>query len=133
MTRKELGYYSSDDDLHHQFPREAAADKDRLTETETRDRLLQLLSNTSRPVPEVEIHSRRARLDRGLRSLARGHAGRGHEALDFARPACRRALSPPTGPIASESSIAIALTAENSTSRRGSPPERLELLSLAIT
>jgi trigger factor len=85
---KELGDYSSYEDFTTKFRENLQAEKDRRTETETRDRLLTALSERFQfPVPESMIQQQiDARLDRGLRSLAaQGMREEDMKRLDFAR------------------------------------------------
>ena len=80
---KELGDYSSYEDFTTKFRENLQAEKERRTETDTRERLLNALSERFQfPVPESMVQQQiDARLDRGLRALASaGHARRGHEA-----------------------------------------------------
>jgi trigger factor len=85
---KELGDYSSYEDFTTKFRENLQAEKDRRTETETRDRLLTALSERFQfPVPESMIQQQiDTRLDRGLRSLAaQGMREEDMKRLDFAR------------------------------------------------
>jgi trigger factor len=85
---KELGDYSSYEDFTTRFRENLQTEKDRRTETETRDRLLTALSARFQfPVPESMIQQQiDARLDRGLRSLAaQGMREEDLKQLDFAR------------------------------------------------
>jgi trigger factor len=85
---KELGDYSSYEDFTTKFRENLQAEKDRRTETETRDRLLTALSERFQfPVPESMVQQQiDARLDRGLRSLAaQGMREEDMKQLDFAR------------------------------------------------
>jgi trigger factor len=85
---KELGDYSSYGDFITRFRENLQAEKDRRTETETRDRLLTALSARFEfPVPESMIQQQiDTRLDRGLRSLAaQGMREEDLKQLDFAR------------------------------------------------
>jgi trigger factor len=85
---KELGDYSSYEDFTSKFRENLQAEKDRRTESETRDRLLTALSERFQfPVPESMIQQQiDARLDRGLRSLAaQGMREEDMKRLDFAR------------------------------------------------
>ena len=85
---KELGDYSSYEDFTTKFRENLQTEKDRRTETETRDRLLTALSERFQfPVPESMIQQQiDARLDRGLRSLAaQGMREEDMKRLDFAR------------------------------------------------
>jgi trigger factor len=85
---KELGDYSSYEDFTTRFRENLQAEKDRRTETETRDRLLTALSERFQfPVPESMVQQQiDARLDRGLRSLAaQGMGEEDMKQLDFAR------------------------------------------------
>jgi trigger factor len=85
---KELGDYSSYEDFITRFRENLQAEKDRRTETETRDRLLTALSARFQfPVPESMIQQQiDTRLDRGLRSLAaQGMREEDLKQLDFAR------------------------------------------------
>jgi trigger factor len=85
---KELGDYSGYEDFTTKFRENLQAEKDRRTETETRDRLLTALSERFQfPVPESMVQQQiDARLDRGLRSLAaQGMREEDMKQLDFAR------------------------------------------------
>jgi trigger factor len=85
---KELGDYSSYEDFTSKYRENLQAEKDRRTETETRDRLLTALSERFQfPIPESMIQQQiDARLDRGLRSLAaQGMREEDMKQLDFAR------------------------------------------------
>jgi trigger factor len=85
---KELGDYSSYEDFTAKFRENLQAEKDRRTETDTRDRLMTALSERFQfPVPESMIQQQiDARLDRGLRSLAaQGMREEDMKRLDFAR------------------------------------------------
>ncbi len=85
---KELGDYSSYEDFKAKFRENLQSEKDRRTETDTRDRLLTALSERFQfPVPESMIQQQiDARLDRGLRSLAaQGMREEDMKRLDFAR------------------------------------------------
>ena len=85
---KELGDYSSYEDFITKFRENLQAEKDRRTETETRDRLLTALSERFQfPVPESMVQQQiDARLDRGLRSLAaQGMREEDLKRLDFPR------------------------------------------------
>jgi trigger factor len=85
---KELGDYSSYEDFTTKFRENLQTEKDRRTETETRDRLLTALSERFQfPVPESMIQQQiDARLDRGLRTLAaQGMREEDMKRLDFAR------------------------------------------------
>ena len=85
---KELGDYSSYEDFTTKFRENLQSEKDRRTETDTRDRLLTALSERFQfPVPESMIQQQiDARLDRGLRSLAaQGMREEDMKRLDFAR------------------------------------------------
>jgi trigger factor len=85
---KELGDYSSYEDFTTRFRENLQSEKDRRTETDTRDRLLTTLSERFQfPVPESMIQQQiDARLDRGLRSLAaQGMREEDMKRLDFAR------------------------------------------------
>jgi trigger factor len=85
---KELGDYSSYEDFIARFRENLQAEKDRRTETETRDRLLTALSARFQfPIPESMIQQQiDTRLDRGLRSLAaQGMREEDLKQLDFAR------------------------------------------------
>jgi trigger factor len=85
---KELGEYSSYEDFTTRFRENLQDEKDRRTETETRDRLLTALSERFQfPVPESMIQQQiDTRLDRGLRALAaQGMREEDLKRLDFAR------------------------------------------------
>jgi trigger factor len=85
---KELGDYASYEDFIAKFRENLQAEKNRRTETETRDRLLTALSERFQfPVPESMVQQQiDARLDRGLRSLAaQGMREEDMKRLDFAR------------------------------------------------
>jgi trigger factor len=85
---KELGDYSSYEDFTTKFRENLQTEKDRRTETETRDRLLTALSERFQfPVPESMIQQQiDTRLDRGLRTLAaQGMREEDMKRLDFAR------------------------------------------------
>jgi trigger factor len=85
---KELGEYSSYEDFTTWFRENLQDEKDRRTETETRDRLLTALSERFQfPVPESMIQQQiDTRLDRGLRALAaQGMREEDLKRLDFAR------------------------------------------------
>jgi trigger factor len=85
---KELGDYSSYEDFTAKFRENLQTEKDRRTETETRDRLLTALSERFQfPVPESMIQQQiDTRLDRGLRALAaQGMREDDMKRLDFAR------------------------------------------------
>jgi trigger factor len=85
---KELGEYSSYEDFTTKFRENLQDEKDRRTETETRDRLLTALSERFQfPVPESMIQQQiDTRLDRGLRALAaQGMREEDLKRLDFAR------------------------------------------------
>ena len=85
---KELGDYSGYEDFTTRFRENLQTEKNRRTETETRDRLLTALSERFQfPVPESMIQQQvDARLDRGLRALAaQGMREEDMKRLDFAR------------------------------------------------
>jgi trigger factor len=85
---KELGDYSSYEDFLAKFRENLQAEKDRRTETETRDRLTNALSERFQfPVPESMVQQQiDTRLDRGLRSLAaQGMREEDMKRLDFPR------------------------------------------------
>jgi trigger factor len=85
---KELGDYSSYEDFTTKFRENLQAEKERRTETDTRDRLLTALSERFQfPVPESMIQQQiDTRLDRGLRSLAaQGMREEDMKRLDFPR------------------------------------------------
>jgi trigger factor len=85
---KELGDYSSYEDFTTRFRENLQAEKERRTETETRDRLLTALSERFQfPVPESMVQQQiDTRLDRGLRSLAQqGMREEDMKRLDFPR------------------------------------------------
>ncbi|HZD76398.1 MAG TPA: trigger factor [Acidobacteriaceae bacterium] len=85
---KELGDYSGYEDFTTKFRENLQTEKDRRTETDTRDRLLTALSERFQfPVPESMIQQQiDTRLDRGLRSLAaQGMREEDMKRLDFAR------------------------------------------------
>jgi trigger factor len=85
---KELGDYSSYEDFTTRFRENLQAEKDRRTETETRERLLTALSERFQfPVPESMVQQQiDTRLDRGLRSLAaQGMREEDMKRLDFPR------------------------------------------------
>jgi trigger factor len=85
---KELGDYSSYEDFTTRFRENLQSEKDRRTETETRDRLLTALSERFQfPVPESMVQQQiDTRLDRGLRSLAaQGMREEDMKRLDFQR------------------------------------------------
>jgi trigger factor len=85
---KELGDYSGYEDFITRFRENLQAEKDRRTETDTRDRLLTALSERFQfPVPESLVQQQiDTRLDRGLRSLAaQGMREEDMKRLDFAR------------------------------------------------
>jgi trigger factor len=85
---KELGDYSSYDDFIAKFRENLQAEKERRTETETRERLLNALSERFQfPVPESMVQQQvDVRLDRGLRALAsQGMREEDMKQLDFAR------------------------------------------------
>jgi trigger factor len=85
---KELGDYSSYEDFISKFRANLQTEKDRRTESETRDRLLTALSERFQfPVPESMIQQQiDTRLDRGLRSLAaQGMREEDMKRLDFPR------------------------------------------------
>jgi trigger factor len=85
---KELGDYSGYEDFTTKFRENLQAEKERRTETETRDRLLTALGERFQlPVPESMIQQQiDTRLDRGLRSLAaQGMREEDMKRLDFPR------------------------------------------------
>jgi trigger factor len=85
---KELGDYSSYDDFIAKFRENLQAEKERRTEAETRERLLNALSERFQfPVPESMVQQQiDVRLDRGLRALAsQGMREEDMKRLDFAR------------------------------------------------
>jgi trigger factor len=85
---KELGDYASFEDFTTRFRENLQSEKDRRTETETRDRLLTALSERFHfPVPESMVQQQiDTRLDRGLRSLAaQGMREEDMKRLDFPR------------------------------------------------
>jgi trigger factor len=85
---KELGDYSSYEDFLTQFRANLQAEKNRRTESETRDKLLTALSERFQfPVPESLVQQQiDARLDRGLRALAaQGMKEEDMKKLDFQR------------------------------------------------
>jgi trigger factor len=85
---KELGDYSSYEDFTTRFRENLQTEKDRRTETDTRDHLLTALSERFQfPVPESMIQQQiDTRLDRGLRSLAaQGMREEDMKRLDFPR------------------------------------------------
>jgi len=85
---KELGDYSSYDDFIAKFRENLQAEKERRTEAETRERLLNALSERFQfPVPESMVQQQiDVRLDRGLRALAsQGMREEDMKQLDFAR------------------------------------------------
>jgi trigger factor len=85
---KELGDYSSYEDFLTQFRSNLQAEKNRRTESETRDKLLTALSERFQfPVPESLVQQQiDARLDRGLRALAaQGMKEEDMKKLDFQR------------------------------------------------
>ena len=85
---KELGDYSSYEDFLTQFRTNLQAEKDRRTQTETRDKLMTALSERFQfPVPESLVQQQvDARLDRGLRALAaQGMKEEDMRKLDFQR------------------------------------------------
>ena len=85
---KELGDYSSYEDFLTQFRTNLQAEKDRRTQSETRDKLMTALSERFQfPVPESLVQQQiDARLDRGLRALAaQGMKEEDMRKLDFQR------------------------------------------------
>ncbi len=85
---KELGDYSSYEDFTTKFRENLQAEKDRRSESETRDRLLNALSERFQfPVPESMVQQQvDVRLDRGLRALAaQGMQQEDMKRLDFPR------------------------------------------------
>jgi trigger factor len=85
---KELGDYSSYEDFLTQFRTNLQAEKNRRTESETREKLLTALSERFQfPVPEALVQQQiDARLDRGLRALAaQGMKEEDMKKLDFQR------------------------------------------------
>jgi trigger factor len=85
---KELGDYSSYEDFLTKFRENLQAEKDRRTEAETRERLMNALSERFQfPVPESMVQQQiDARLERGLRALAaQGMREEDMKRLDFAR------------------------------------------------
>jgi trigger factor len=85
---KELGDYSSYEDFLTQFRANLQAEKNRRTESETRDKLLTALSERFQfPVPESLVQQQiDVRLDRGLRALAaQGMKEDDMKKLDFQR------------------------------------------------
>ncbi len=85
---KELGDYSGYEDFTTKFRENLQAEKERRTETETRERLLNALSERFQfPVPESMVQQQiDVRLDRGLRALAgQGMREEDMKRLDFAR------------------------------------------------
>jgi trigger factor len=85
---KELGDYSNYEDFIAKFRENLQAEKERRTETETRERLLNALSERFQfPVPESMVQQQiDVRLDRGLRALAsQGMREEDMKRLDFAR------------------------------------------------
>jgi trigger factor len=85
---KELGDYSSYEDFVTQFRTNLQAEKNRRTESETRDKLLTALGERFQfPLPESLVQQQvDARLDRGLRALAaQGMKEEDMKNLDFQR------------------------------------------------
>jgi trigger factor len=85
---KELGDYSSYEDFVTQFRTNLQAEKNRRTESETRDKLLTALGERFQfPLPESLVQQQvDARLDRGLRALAaQGMKEEDMKKLDFQR------------------------------------------------
>ncbi len=85
---KELGDYSSYEDFVTKFRENLQAEKDRRSESETRDKLMTALAERFQfPVPESMVQQQvDARLDRGLRALAsQGMREEDMRQLDFAR------------------------------------------------
>lgn len=85
---KELGDYSGYEDFTTKFRENLQAEKERRTETDTRERLLNALSERFQfPVPESMVQQQiDVRLDRGLRALAsQGMREEDMKRLDFAR------------------------------------------------
>lgn len=85
---KELGDYSSYEDFITKFRENLQAEKDRRTESETREKLLAALSERFQfPVPESMVQQQvDVRLDRGLRALAaQGMQEQDMKRLDFPR------------------------------------------------
>lgn len=85
---KELGDYSSYADFLTQFRANLQAEKNRRTETETRDKLLNALGERFQfPIPESLVQQQiDTRLDRGLRALAaQGMKEEDMRKLDFQR------------------------------------------------
>jgi trigger factor len=85
---KELGDYSSYEDFLTKFRENLQAEKEHRTENETRERLMQALSERFQfPVPESLVQQQiDVRLERGLRALAgQGMREEDMKRLDFAR------------------------------------------------
>ncbi len=85
---KELGDYASYSDFTTQFRENLQREKDRRTETETREKLMEaLIARYDFPVPESMVQQQiDARLDRGLRALAaQGMKEEDMKRLDFPR------------------------------------------------
>jgi trigger factor len=131
---KELGDYSSYEDFTTRFRENLQAEKDRRTESETRDRLLTALSERFQfPVPESMIQQQiDTRLDRGLRALAaQGMREDDMKRLDFARlRAAQRDSS--TSEVKSLLILDRIADAENIGVSEEEVQQELELLSLQL-
>ena len=122
---KELGDYSSYEDFTTKFRENLQAEKERRTETDTRERLLNALSERFQfPVPESMVQQQiDVRLDRGLRALAsQGMREEDMKRLDFARlRAAQRDSASQRGQIAADSGP-HRRRREHRRLRRGSEP-----------
>jgi trigger factor len=131
---KELGDYSSYEDFTTRFRENLQAEKDRRTETDTRDRLLTALSERFQfPVPESMIQQQiDARLDRGLRSLAaQGMREEDMKRLDFPRLRAAQRDSA-TNEVRSLLILDRIADAENISVSDQEVAQELELLSLQL-
>ncbi len=131
---KELGDYSSYDDFIAKFRENLQAEKERRTETETRERLLNALSERFQfPVPESMVQQQiDVRLDRGLRALAsQGMREEDMKRLDFARLRAAQRDSA-TGEVKSLLILDRIADAENIGVSDEEVNQELELLSLRL-
>jgi trigger factor len=131
---KELGDYTSYEDFVTKFRENLQSEKDRRTETETRDRLLTALSERFQfPVPESMVQQQiDARLDRGLRSLAaQGMREEDLKRLDFARLRAAQRDSA-TGEVKSLLILDRIADAENIGVSDEEVNQEIELLSLQL-
>ncbi len=131
---KELGDYSGYEDFTAKFRENLQAEKERRTETDTRERLLNALSERFQfPVPESMVQQQiDVRLDRGLRALAsQGMREEDMKRLDFARLRAAQRDSA-TGEVKSLLILDRIADAENIGVSDDEVKQELELLSLRL-